>query len=291
MSDLAAGLQQYWAYELDLMRTLPEQVRSRQPESIHDLRAAGRRLRSTTRTFGPLIRRRLARDLQESLAWYNDVLGQARDAEVIADELSELLADHLDAQELLEHLEAERARTAQIADNMLTSARVDEVLALVEELVTGPWQTSRRGDARPPTDDDAPPPTDDKVLRRVRWAEKRVAREWSRGPLGDESTDQWLHRLRRRSKSARYAAEAVTSTTPGAEPVARAYDLVATLLGVMQDTAVIKQALAAWPDVLVADAIAAREKLAQQARTDLPEAIWRAVPAALMDRPAEAPSQ
>lgn len=270
MSDVAVGLQQYWADELELMRTLPAQVHARQPESIHGLRAAGRRLRSTVRTFSPLIRRRLVGKLDESLAWYNGVLGQARDAEVIVDELAELLGGHPDARELLEHLETERERTAHIADNMLTSAQVGDVLALVEDLVDDPWRKSARAAGRFPSDG--------RVLRQVRWAERRVAREWTFGPSGSETTDQWLHRLRRRAKSARYAAEAVSATTPGAEPVAEAYARVATLLGVSQDTAVIKEALAHWPGVLVSDAIAVRERLAERARQELPEAIWRALP-------------
>ena len=44
MAKTAAAVQQYWADQLELMRTLPAEVHSRQPESIHDLRVASRRL-------------------------------------------------------------------------------------------------------------------------------------------------------------------------------------------------------------------------------------------------------
>ena len=86
MAKTAAAVQQYWADQLELMRTLPAEVHSRQPESIHDLRAASRRLKATGRLYQPLLRPRLANNLIELLDWYNAQLGQARDAEVIAEE-------------------------------------------------------------------------------------------------------------------------------------------------------------------------------------------------------------
>ena len=89
MAKTAAAVQQYWADQLELMRTLPAEVHSRQPESIHDLRAASRRLKATVRLYQPLLRPRLANNLIELLDWYNAQLGQARDAEVIAEEVAE----------------------------------------------------------------------------------------------------------------------------------------------------------------------------------------------------------
>lgn len=280
MPNTAASVQQYWADQLELMATLPAQVRARQPESIHDLRAAGRRLKSTIRTYRPLIRRRLARELLASLDWYNAVLGDARDAEVIDLELAELLGERPGAREIIAALDAERGRTAHIADNMLTSARADEVLALVQELVDDPWRrTGRKRDKRSARGS---------IQRRVRWAERRVAREWRRGPQRGEGTDAWLHRLRRRSKSARYAFESVASVSPEAKSVADAHARVATLLGIVQDTVVIERALAIWPDLLVADVIATRQEMSERALGELPEAIQKAVPADMIGPRAKA---
>ena len=60
MAKTAAAVQ-YWADQLELMRTLPAEVHSRgQPESIHDLRVASRRLKATVRLYQPLLSPRLA---------------------------------------------------------------------------------------------------------------------------------------------------------------------------------------------------------------------------------------
>ena len=112
MAKTAAAVQQYWADQLELMRTLPAEVHSRQPESIHDLRAASRRLKATVRLYQPLLRPRLANNLIELLDWYNAQLGQARDAEVIAEEVADLLDERPGARAVIAALEAEARRTA-----------------------------------------------------------------------------------------------------------------------------------------------------------------------------------
>ncbi|MCI1749725.1 MAG: CHAD domain-containing protein, partial [Acidipropionibacterium sp.] len=55
MSKAASSVERYWAGQVDLMRSLPGAVRRREPDSIHDLRAAGRRLRATIRIYRPLL--------------------------------------------------------------------------------------------------------------------------------------------------------------------------------------------------------------------------------------------
>lgn len=274
----AASIQGYWAEQLDLLRTLPAEVHARQPESIHDLRAAGRRLKATVRTYRPLIRRRLGRKVLRQLSWYNTVLGQARDAEVIADEVGELLGERPGGRAVIAALESERRRTAHLADNMLRSPAAEEVLASVAELVENPWRKSLlRKQQRPGPD---------QIDRRIRWAERRVAREWRLGPQGGEDDHTWRHRLRRRAKAARYAYESITAAQPAAAETARAYARVATLLGVLQDTIVIRQSLAVWPQVIVADLNAARDELDQQARAEVPQAILDAVPTEMIgDQP------
>jgi len=269
MAKTAAAVQQYWADQLELMQTLPAEVRTRQPESIHDLRAAGRRLKATARLYRPLIRPKLASDLIEQLDWYNSQLGQARDAEVIAEEVADLLDNRPGARAVIAALEAEARRTAHLADRMLGSEAAAEVLRVVAELVDDPWPAP--GGA----------PTDDQVLGRVRWAEKRVAREWRAGPTGGEGPLEWAHRLRRRAKAARYAAESVEDAIPESKKKAAGYARVATLLGIVQDTVVIQRALMVWPTALVTEPVAARERLAEEASSEVPQAVREALPADL----------
>ena len=270
MAKTAAAVQQYWADQLELMRTLPAEVHSRQPESIHDLRVASRRLKATVRLYQPLLRPRLASNLIELLDWYNAQLGQARDAEVIAQEVADLLGERPGARAVIAALEAEARRTAHIADRMLGSERASQVLQVVAELVDDPWRAS--GGA----------PADDRVLGRVRWAEKRIARQWRDGPTGGEGPLEWAHQLRRRAKAARYAAESVEGAIPESKKKAAGYARVATLLGIVQDTVVIKRALMVWPTALVADPVAARERLAEEARSEVPQAVRGALPPDLL---------
>lgn len=269
MSKSAAAVQQYWADQLALMRTLPAEVHSRQPDSIHDLRAAGRRLKASVRLYRPLVRPKLAEQVLTELDWYNSQLGQARDAEVIAEEVASLLGNRPGTRAVIAALDAERRRTAHIADRMLLSDRAAGVLELVAEVVADPWRSTGKTGAPPPRSE---------VFDRVRWAEKRVAREWRDGPRDREETLEWAHRLRRRAKAARYAAESVEGAMPGARKKAGQYARVATLLGIVQDTVVIKRALMVWPTALVTEPVAVRERLAEEARSEVPQAIREALP-------------
>lgn len=274
MSKSAATVQQYWADQLELMRTLPAEVHSRQPDSVHDLRAAGRRLKATVRLYRPLLRPKLAELLMTELDWYNAQLGQARDAEVIAEEVADLLGNRPGSRAVIAALDAERRRTAHIADRMLLSDRAAGVLEVVAEVVADPWRSTRQTGT---------PPSRTELFDRVRWAEKRVAREWRDGPRGGEETLEWAHRLRRRAKAARYAAESVEGAMPGARKKAAQYARVATLLGIVQDTAVIKRALMVWPTAVVTEPVAVRERLAEEARSEVPQAIREALPSDLID--------
>lgn len=51
MSKTASRVEGYWIEQIGLMRELPAAVTANEPESIHDLRAAGRRLKATIRTL------------------------------------------------------------------------------------------------------------------------------------------------------------------------------------------------------------------------------------------------
>ncbi len=267
MPKTADSVRAYWQAQLDLMHELPEQVRLRDPDAIHDLRAAGRRTKSTVRTYRPLLRRELAHEVLTELDWYNAQLGVARDAEVIHDEVAQLLDDHPQAREIESRLAAEKERTALIADQMLLSQRAAGVVELVQQLVDDPW--SRRYGAAPGRK---------WVLRRVLWAERRVVQMWQDGPTADEDSQHWGHRLRRRAKSARYAAESVIAADKSAAQMAAGYAQLSTVLGVIQDCSIIKQTLSTMPPEVVAEAIHTWEARATRALGQLEEAIAVALP-------------
>ena len=135
-------------------------VRLDQDESIHDMRVATRRLRSTLSTFGRLLPAPLAADLERRLGELANTLGRVRDAQV--------LAERFDAR--LDDVPAELAawpdtRSATSGDRRGPAARADGTVSrdLAPDLrsthrrparptydrTTGrrSWQTSGRGSA------------------------------------------------------------------------------------------------------------------------------------------------
>ena len=64
-------------------------VRADEPDSVHQMRVATRRLRSTLQTFGEVIPRSGTGEILGELKWLGGVLGEARDAEVLASRLAE----------------------------------------------------------------------------------------------------------------------------------------------------------------------------------------------------------
>lgn len=263
----AAGVQHYWADQLELLRTLPAAVQAREEESIHDLRAAGRRTKSTLRTFRPLIRRPLATELIAELDWYNGMLGQARDAEVIRAGVDAVLVDRPGVRTVDAALLAEQQRTVQLAEHALAGPRTAALLELVEELVEAPWRGDRNGD----------PPGQSALLGRLEWAQRRLARAWRQGPRTGEEMPAWRHRVRRRAKSVRYACEALAEQLPELTDQAARFAEVSRLLGVVQDSRVINAALRQWPTQMVADAIAARDEMAAEALAAVPDVLEAAL--------------
>lgn len=256
MSSTAAVVQQYWDEQHELMVQLPVKVRAREPESIHDLRAAGRRLKATVRIFNPLIRRRLAAELLAGLDWYNTELGRARDAEVIRDEVGEVITDIAGGAELMTTLRQRAERAAQFTDLVLASERTADIVAAVGELVRRPWR--RFGPSR------------DEITARVAWAEYRVASQWRHGPVDYEPVHEWQHRLRRSAKAARYANEAVAGAELAATDRAERYASIAKVLGQAQDAVVIRQALASWPAELVTQIVAIFDQRCDEALQQIP---------------------
>src|SRR5258708_22715766 len=63
-----------------------------EPASVHDMRVATRRLRSTLKTFGEVLSLPDASGLRAELKWLGGVLGEARDNEVLASHLRATLS-------------------------------------------------------------------------------------------------------------------------------------------------------------------------------------------------------
>ncbi|MGI8683324.1 MAG: CHAD domain-containing protein [Mycobacteriales bacterium] len=178
-------------------------VRRDEPDSVHQMRVAARRLRSALRTFGPLVETAWADALREELAWVADVLGGARDGEVL---LARLLGDlaTLPAEVVLgpvaDRLESRLSGgLAEAREQVLEVLRGERYLALLEQLVAAA--------TNPPTTSAAAAPAGVVLPKLVGAAFDELARRARR--LDRPGTpDEAFHRARITAKRARYAAEA-----------------------------------------------------------------------------------
>lgn len=251
---------------------------------VHQMRVGTRRLRSDLRTFDSLVDQRWAKPLRKELRWLADMLGAARDAEVLRARLCRTAADPLAPVDpaavarIDSELAAREDEARQALDGALAS---DRYLALLDRLVEAAQRPRLTALAAASARE---------VLPRL------VAGPWHGFAYGDsgvdgavdlaaEAPDEQWHAVRVRGKRARYAVEAVAHVLGGEAPsLARKLAAVQDLLGEHQDAAVAGQtwlAIAAGdPDdhllAIAAGRLYERERAAvQQVRTDFPAA-WRA---------------
>lgn len=209
-------------------------VRADAPDAVHKSRVATRRLRSLLKTFGRLFDRRVTDPLRAELRWLGAELGGPRDAEVLAAEFGDLLAElGPDAvppdrrRALLGHLEQRHARAHAELVRALDSDRARRLRAdLVGLLIEPPL----RGRALNPATTVMP------QLRRRAIERVLALREDARQHPDDLAG--W-HEVRKAAKAVRYASEAMVGAF-GAdlEAEAEAWEAVTEAYGTLQDTAV-----------------------------------------------------
>lgn len=246
------------------------------PEDVHQLRVATRRLRSDLRTFAGLLDRDRVRALRDELGWLATLAGAVRDTDVLTARLRANCRTLSDADGpavagLLRRLDAE-AGTARAA--MLGGMRTSRYLELLGSLVAvavEPPLADRIGAA-------------DRALIRV--AADVARRPWRRlaaavSALDTAPSDAALHEIRILAKRCRYAAEAVAPVV--GRPATRFADAIAdlqTVLGDHQDTVVAEDWLRSAAAADPATGIAAGQLIAVEGgqrarlRTQWP-ATWR----------------
>jgi CHAD domain-containing protein len=163
------------------------------PEDLHDLRVAVRRLRAVLRAADSLLVPEWSEPLRGELKWLGGELGPARDLDVLLEHLrgeaSQLDGDEVAFAEVLQHLEAGRAGARE---RLLAALGSDRYLALLEQLEAA---------ARAPHVRALDAPLDRLAAKEFRRLSKAVR------ALGPDPSDEELHRVRIRGKRARYAAE------------------------------------------------------------------------------------
>ncbi|HHU39523.1 MAG TPA: CYTH and CHAD domain-containing protein [Propionibacterium sp.] len=251
------------ARQVGVLQALEAGVRTDEPDHVHKMRVATRRLRSLLKTFRPLFDTDRTRPLRAELRWLGAVLGEPRDAEVLREEFGDLLAElgaDVPAEVrhgILDHLtdHHDRAHAALVAE--LDGARAAALRESLVELLVDPPLRRR---ARKPAGD-VLPELQERAVREV-----AELREHARSAPDD--LERW-HEVRKAAKAVRYACEALADAIPGLAEEAELWEEVTESLGELQDTAVAAE--------LIAD-------VARRAGADPDTGVWRVLRDAQADR-------
>lgn len=195
----------YGRAQVVVLQAADPKIRRDEPGSVHDMRVATRRLRSTLKSFGPILASPDISGLRTELKWLGDLLGDARDIEVLVPQLearlerapAELVIGPAEAR--VQAYFAPRAASARAA--LLEALDSDRYIALLNDLdqfLCAPLAAAARhaaGGTLPP------------VVRHARRRARRRARRAAGTPAG-HARETALHETRKAVKDARYAAEA-----------------------------------------------------------------------------------
>jgi triphosphatase len=207
------------------------------PEELHDMRVATRRLRAALSMFADVLPVRFAR-LRDELGWVADALGEVRDLDVQLERTDEWTRqsapeDGAALAPIRQLLEEQRAASRLRLVAVLDAVRYERLVsAFVAALQHGPLRTSPLSH-RPVLA--AAPDLISKRYRSVRKAGRRIT--------GDSSPKDY-HKVRIRSKRLRYALEFLSEVYPQQiAPLVKRLVSVQDLLGLHQDADVAVQQL------------------------------------------------
>jgi CHAD domain-containing protein len=233
----------YARAQVATMTSFDPLVRRGVPDSVHQMRIATRRLRSMLTSFGGVLRRDQTEALEAELRWLGDLLGSARDAEVIdahlrraMEELPQELVMGPVAARMRAHFAPVEAAARSAVLEALDSERYLALLTALDRLLDEPPLTPDAG--RPAAE--VLPPAVSRARRRLRRRMRR-ARHTPAGPDRDSA----LHEARKAAKHARYSAEAVSPAFgKPARRFAKRVKKVQTVLGDHHDGVVARASAA-----------------------------------------------
>ncbi len=210
----------------------PGTRRGEDPEDLHQLRVATRRLRAFLRAAAPLMPADWATSLRAELGWLGGHLGPARDLDVmlgrLRTEADALGSDAEAASGLLETLAWERGAAYRDVGETLDGDRYFTLLDRLEAATVPPL-----------TGDETPLATI--FQREVKRMRKAFA------ALGADPEDHALHASRMTVKRARYAADlAAHELGRRGRPFAAAAKQMQDVLGEHQDAVVAQERIRAW---------------------------------------------
>ncbi|MGY2080622.1 CYTH and CHAD domain-containing protein [Modestobacter sp. SYSU DS0657] len=215
-------------------------LRTAQPDAVHQVRVACRRLRSTLATVRPVLDRERTDPVRAALAEVGSALSPSRDAEVALAHLRELVAAQ--PEELVLGPVAARLQQAETKD-------VADGDAQARKALSGAGYLQLRDDldallADPPFTAVADEPAGEVLRGVLAKAAKRLRRtvEAAQDAEPGHAHDEALHEVRKAGKRLRYTAEA-TLPVLGApvKELVTALKAVQEVLGDRQDTVVTRE--------------------------------------------------
>ena len=200
------------------------------PEELHQMRVAVRRMRAMLKAARPLLDRDWADELRAELGWLGRALGPVRDADVLIERLRGRATAFGDTgreavETLIKALVADRETARAEMLTVLNSRRYTALLRQLAAAVSQPLPTATgRAGATP--------------LVELVHAEYRRLSKAVRA-AGDDPSDEVLHSLRIHGKRLRYTGE--LAATSGRKPVRKLVESTVALqdvLGEHQDACV-----------------------------------------------------
>lgn len=189
------------------LKALDPAVRRDEPDAVHRMRVTTRRLRATFQAFPMATSGLSTTHLREELRWLGQVLGEARDAEVLDEHFQTELANtpvELVIGPAKARVTAHFApRQAAARNAVLETLDSPRYFGILDELDRVLDRLSQTAPATEPADEVLP----GAIAHAYRRAKRRMGRA-RRTPSG-AAREVALHEARKAAKRARYAAEAV----------------------------------------------------------------------------------
>lgn len=218
---------------LGRLRSFAALAKRGEPEAVHQMRTASRRLRGELRLYRDVVEPAYAQELKDRLQVFAKALGAARDLDILQVRIREdSLGLATELGPLFDELQSRRTAALQGVRDFLEGEEFQTLL-------------TRLGDAR--ILDEADQLTQDDVM-------KRLAKIWRRfrepaHSLTPDSADPEYHEVRKRAKALRHAAEALTAELNEAESreaqdFIKALKKLLDLLGEHQDTVTARRTVA-----------------------------------------------
>ncbi|MFC9845138.1 CHAD domain-containing protein [Streptomyces sp. NPDC060223] len=270
----------YVCAQRDAIIELDPAVRRDLHDSVHSMRVATRRMRSTFRSYGKILDRAVTDPIGDELKWLAGELGVDRDQEVLTERLTQAL-DELPRNlvsgpvpaRLNTWSDARRGGSRQRLIDVLDGKRYLDLLIALDALVADP-PLLKAAEGDPST----------VLAKAVRKDFKKVSdliAEALDRPSGADR-DFAMHEARKKAKRTRYAAEAAAPALgkPAADLV-KSMKSLQSLLGDHQDSVMAREALlelgaeayAAGESAFTYGVLYGREELrAAEAEAALPEA-------------------